>query len=69
MSTEIHAENNVRAYIYGIFVIPLNKYLPIDKTTKVWLTRPENISSIKNLIMLDTKEKLQKSYKLTFKRV
>lgn len=50
-------------------IVPLNKYLPINNNTKVWLTKPTNIDSTTNLVMLSSKEKTEKSYKLIFKKV
>lgn len=52
-----------------IAIVPLNKYLPITKETKVWLTKPDSLDSEKNLIQLISKERLSKSYKLTFQKV
>ena len=52
-----------------VAVLPLNKYLPITNQTKVWLTKPTNVDSKTNLIKLTKKETLEKSYKLTFKKV
>jgi hypothetical protein len=48
-------------------IVPLNKYLPIDKNTKVWYTKPTSSESTINLIKLDKKERLDKSYRFTFK--
>ena len=50
-------------------IVPLNKFLPIKSNTKVWLTKPTNTESKTNLVKLVRKEQLQKSYKLTFKKV
>lgn len=52
-----------------VAIVPFNKYLPIDDTTKIWLTKPNNLESVKNLVKLVDKERLTKSYKLTFSRV
>lgn len=55
--------NNLVAFL------PLNKYLPIDKSSKIWYTKPTNGESTTNLIKLDGKQRLEKSYKLTFEKV
>ena len=52
-----------------VVMLPLNKYLPINRTTKVWLTKPTEIESTKNLVRLVSKQRLEKSYKLTFAKV
>lgn len=49
--------------------LPLNKYLPIDKTSKIWYTKPTNGKSTTNLMRLVSKQRLEKSYKLTFAKV
>lgn len=49
--------------------VPFNQYLPINKATKVWLTRPTSLEDKTNLITLTKKEKLKKSYRLFFERV
>ena len=49
--------------------LPLNKYLPIDKTSKIWYTKPVNGESTTNLMRLVSKQRLEKSYKLTFAKV
>lgn len=48
-------------------IVPFNKYLPIYKDTKVWFTKPTNTESTTNLIKLVGKERLDKSYRFTFK--
>ena len=48
-------------------IVPFNKYLPIDKNTKVWYTKPTNAESTIHLIQLVSKERLAKSYRFTFK--
>lgn len=50
-------------------IVPFNKYLPITKDTKVWLTKPTNEQTTTNLIRLIKDEKLEKSRKLTFEKV
>ena len=52
-----------------VAIVPLNKYLPITSQTKVWTTKPTSVNSTNNLIKLTKKESLEKSYKLTFKKV
>jgi hypothetical protein len=52
-----------------VAILPLNKYLPIDNKTKVWYTKPTSAETTKNLIRLANKQRLEKSYKLTFKKV
>ena len=47
-----------------VCILPLNKYLPIDSTTKVWTN-----STMTSQIKLVKKENLGKSYKLTFQKV
>lgn len=49
--------------------VPYNKYLPITKDTKVWLTKPTSSQSKTNLVTLISKEKLPKSIRLIFKKV
>ena len=49
--------------------VPLNKYLPIDKDTKVWKTKPTSITTTTNLLRLVSKQRVGKSYKLTFEKV
>ena len=49
--------------------LPLNKYLPIDKTSKIWYNKPTSVETTKTLIRLVSKQRLEKSYKLTFKKV
>lgn len=49
--------------------LPLNKYLPVTNKTKVWTTKPSSIDSTTNLIRLVRKDRLAKSYKLTFEKV
>lgn len=71
----IYYEYNGKIYqskldIDGLFaILPLNKYLPIDKNSKIWFTKPESSDSKKNLVRLTNKERLEKSYKLTFEKV
>lgn len=48
-------------------IVPFNKYLPIDENTKIWFTKPTSSESTINLIKLDKKERLDKSYRFTFK--
>ena len=50
-------------------ILPLNKYLPIDNHTKVWTTKPTSVNSTTNLMQLEKKQRLEKSYKLSFKKV
>ena len=50
-------------------IVPFNKYLPITKDTKVWLTKPSNSQSTNNLVKLISKERLPKSYRLVFQKV
>lgn len=52
-----------------VAILPLNKYLPIDKTSKIWYTKPTNGESTTNLVRLVSKQRLEKSYKLTFAKV
>lgn len=52
-----------------VAIVPSNKYLPINKDTKVWLTKPTSSQSTTNLIKLISKERLQNSNKLTFQKV
>jgi hypothetical protein len=52
-----------------VAILPLNKYLPIDNKTKIWYTKPTSAETTKNLIRLANKQRLEKSYKLTFKKV
>ena len=49
--------------------LPLNKYLPIDNNTKVWRTKPTSITTTTNLMRLVSKQRVGKSYKLTFEKV
>ena len=49
--------------------LPLNKYLPIDSTTKIWFTKPSSVETTTNLVRLVSKQRLEKSYKLTFAKV
>lgn len=49
--------------------VPFNQYLPINKATKVWLTRPTSLEDITNLITLTKKEKVNNKYRLYFERV
>jgi hypothetical protein len=49
--------------------LPLNKYLPIDKSSKIWYNKPTSIETTKTLIRLVSKQRLEKSYKLTFAKV
>lgn len=49
--------------------VPYNKYLPITKDTKVWLTKPTSSQSTTNLVTLISKEKLPKSIRFIFKKV
>lgn len=53
----------------NVVMLPLNKYLPIDTNTKVWLKKPENAESTDGLVKLVSKQRLEKSYKLTFAKV
>ena len=52
-----------------VALVPINKYLPITSSTKVWTTKPTSVNSTTNLIKLTKRERLEKSYKLTFKKV
>ena len=52
-----------------VAMLPLNKYLPIDNKTKVWLTKPSSVETTTNLVRLISKQRLEKSYKLTFAKV
>ena len=52
-----------------VAIFPLNKYFPIDDTTKVWLTKPSSVETTTNLVRLVSKQRLEKSYKLTFAKV
>lgn len=52
-----------------VAMLPLNKYLPIDSTTKIWLTKPSSVETTTNLVRLVSKQRLEKSYKLTFAKV
>ena len=52
-----------------VAMVPFNKYLPIDSKTKIWLTKPTNAETTKNLVQLVSKERLEKSYKFTFVKV
>ena len=52
-----------------VAMLPLNKYLPIDSTTKIWLTKPSSVETTTNLVRLASKQRLEKSYKLTFAKV
>ena len=49
--------------------LPLNKYLPIDTNTKIWKTKPTSITTTTNLMRLVSKQRVGKSYKLTFEKV
>lgn len=49
--------------------IPFNKYLPITKESKIWLTKPINSQTTTNLITLIDKIPFAKSYKLVFQKV
>jgi hypothetical protein len=49
--------------------LPLNKYLPIDKSSKIWYNKPANGESTTSLMRLVSKQRLEKSYKLTFAKV
>lgn len=49
--------------------LPLNKYFPVTTKTKFWTTKPTSLESTTNLIELVKKERLDKSYKLTFRKV
>jgi hypothetical protein len=53
----------------NVVMLPLNKYLPIDGNTKVWFKKPENAESTDGLVKLVSKQRLEKSYKLTFTKV
>jgi hypothetical protein len=53
----------------NVVMLPLNKYLPIDTNTKVWFKKPENAESTDGLVRLVSKQRLEKSYKLTFAKV
>ena len=48
-------------------IVPLNKYLPINPSTKIWFTKPNGSESTMNLIQFVKKERLDKSYRFTFK--
>lgn len=50
-------------------IVPFNKYLPITKNSKVWLTKPTSAESTTNLIKLIKVEKMPKSNRLIFERV
>ena len=52
-----------------VAMLPLNKYLPIDSKTKIWFTKPSSVETTTNLVRLVSKQRLEKSYKLTFKKV
>ena len=52
-----------------VAMLPLNKYLPIDSTTKIWFTKPSSVETTTNLVRLVSKQRLEKSYKLTFAKV
>ena len=52
-----------------VAMLPLNKYLPIDATTKIWFTKPSSVKTTTNLVRLVSKQRLEKSYKLTFAKV
>ena len=52
-----------------IVILPLNKYLPIDGTTKIWFTKPSSVETTTNLVKLVSKQRIEKSYKLTFAKV
>jgi hypothetical protein len=43
--------------------------LPITNKTKFWTTKPSSVDTTTNLIQLVRKDQLEKSYKLTFKKV
>lgn len=49
--------------------IPFNMYLPIDKETNVWETKPTSTDSTNNKIKLSSKRKLNNGYKLVFTKV
>ena len=52
-----------------VAIVPMNKYLPINNSTKVWYTKPSNSESTKNLLRMTSKDKLGKSYKFKFVKV
>ena len=52
-----------------VAMLPLNKYLPIDENTKIWFTKPSSVGTTTNLVRLVGKQRLEKSYKLTFAKV
>ena len=52
-----------------VAILPLNKYLPIDSKTKIWFTKPSSVETTTNLMRLVSKQRLEKSYKLTFAKV
>ncbi len=52
-----------------VAIVPLNKWIPFNEDSKIWLTKPSSIDSNTNQIRLISKEKLEKSYKLTFAKV
>ena len=52
-----------------VAMLPLNKYLPIDSKTKIWFTKPSSVETTTNLVRLVSKQRLEKSYKLTFAKV
>lgn len=52
-----------------VAMLPLNKYLPIDNTSKIWYTKPTSVESTKSLMRLVSKQRLEKAYKLTFEKV
>lgn len=52
-----------------VALVPINKYLPIEKNTKIWTTKPTSVETKTNLLRLVSKQRLEKSYKLTFAKV
>jgi hypothetical protein len=52
-----------------VAILPINKYLPITSSTKIWTTKPINSETTKNLLRLGRKQTIGKSVKLTFERV
>jgi hypothetical protein len=52
-----------------VAILPINKYLPITSSTKIWTTKPINSETTKNLLRLGRKQTIGKSVTLTFERV
>lgn len=52
-----------------VAIVPSDKWLPITRETKIWLTQPKDNTTTTNLVKVDKIEKLSNCTKFTFKRV